>query len=199
MKNTMHCNNTSDIASIFTAQRTRKLELKLKRKEGDILYADGPDTDKVVREATEQCLAIRGPCEGHALRLLRVLANIDEIGLELINNGFALEIKYLDAAGGRGAKPVSVGGEDEGVDGVTSLERVQVLAIVEIPQHRDAVLATRSSQRSIGGNGDSVNVTSVAVVVGAQLALGKLPDLDYFVPTTGDNDRVAGVRAESNT
>ena len=55
----------------------------------------------------------------------------------------ALKIKDLDAGRGRSAEPVAVGREDEGVDDVAGLERVQVLALVEIPKHGDTVLATR--------------------------------------------------------
>ena len=52
-----------------------------------------------------------------------------------------------------------------------------MLAVVEVPEHGDAVLASRGSKRTIGGDGESVDVAGVAVVVGLQLALGELPDL----------------------
>jgi hypothetical protein len=52
-----------------------------------------------------------------------------------------------------------------------------VLALVEVPQHGDTVLSTGGGERSIGRNGEGVDVTSVAVVVGLQLALVELPDL----------------------
>jgi hypothetical protein len=52
-----------------------------------------------------------------------------------------------------------------------------VLALVEIPEHGDAVASTGSAEGTIGGDGDSVDVTGVSDVVGAKLALGKLPDL----------------------
>lgn len=60
---------------------------------------------------------------------------------------------------------------------ITSFQRVKMLSIVQVPQHSDAVLSTRSGQGTIGGNGDSVDVASVTVVVCSQLALGELPDL----------------------
>jgi hypothetical protein len=53
-----------------------------------------------------------------------------------------------------------------------------VLAVVKVPKHGDTVLSSGGSERSIGGNGEGVDVTSVAVVVGLELALGKLPDLE---------------------
>ena len=53
----------------------------------------------------------------------------------------ALEIEDFDAGGCCCAEPVAVGGEDEGVDDVTGLEGVEVLALVEVPKHGDAVLS----------------------------------------------------------
>lgn len=52
-----------------------------------------------------------------------------------------------------------------------------MLPIVQVPQHGDAVLSTRSGQGAVRGNGDSVDISSVTVVVCSQLALGELPDL----------------------
>jgi hypothetical protein len=53
-----------------------------------------------------------------------------------------------------------------------------VLALVKVPEHGDAVLATGSSEGAIGRDGDGVDGTSVAVVVGLELELLELPDLD---------------------
>jgi len=53
-----------------------------------------------------------------------------------------------------------------------------VLSVVEVPKHGDTVLSSGGSERTIGGNGDGVDVTGVSVVVGSELALGELPDLD---------------------
>ena len=89
----------------------------------------------------------------------------------------ALEIEDFDAGRGSCAQPVPVGREDEGVDDVASLEGVEVLALVEVPKHRDTVLSARGRERTIGRNRDSVDVASVAVVVGLQLELLELPDL----------------------
>jgi hypothetical protein len=52
-----------------------------------------------------------------------------------------------------------------------------VLALVQVPEHGDTVLATGGSEGTVGGDGDGVDVTSVAIVVGLQLELGKFPDL----------------------
>lgn len=142
---------------------------------GDDLY-DGPDTNAVVRKTREQGLAIGRPSERQALWALEVVVR-ERVWLEFIDDRLGLEVKDLDARRGRRAEPVTVRGEDERVDNVTSLERVEVLAIVEVPKHGDAVFATGSGERSIGGDGEGVDVTGVAVVVGLELALVELPDL----------------------
>ena len=52
-----------------------------------------------------------------------------------------------------------------------------MLALVEIPEHGDTILATRGSKGTIGRNRDGVDVAGVAVVVGLELELGEFPDL----------------------
>lgn len=63
------------------------------------------------------------------------------------------------------------------MDLVVGVKRVQVLGLVEVPQHGGAVLATGSAERAIGGDGDGVDVASVADVVGLQLARRQFPNL----------------------
>lgn len=53
-----------------------------------------------------------------------------------------------------------------------------MLSIVEIPEHGDAVLATGGGERAIRGDGDGVDVSGVTSVVGLELALRELPDLE---------------------
>jgi hypothetical protein len=63
------------------------------------------------------------------------------------------------------------------VDLVTSGERVKVLGLVQVPEHGGSVLATGSAKRTIGGDGDGVNVAGVADVVGLDTARSELPNL----------------------
>lgn len=63
------------------------------------------------------------------------------------------------------------------MDLVVGVEGVEVLALVEIPEHGGAVLATGSAEGSIGRDGDGVDVAGVADVVGLELAAGELPNL----------------------
>jgi len=159
---------------------------------------NGPDADNVIRETTEQGLTICRPSQRNALRLTGVLSNLNKVRLKLIDNRLALEIEDLDATGGGSAEPVAVGAEDQGVDNIAGFQGVQVLAVVEVPKHSDAILTTGGGEGTIRGDGNGVDIAGVAVVVGAELALAKLPDLDNLVPTARDNHGVQGVRAETN-
>lgn len=52
-----------------------------------------------------------------------------------------------------------------------------MLSLVEVPQHGDSVLSSRGAEGPIGRDGDGGDVSGVAVVSRAELALGELPDL----------------------
>ena len=138
---------------------------------------DTPGADLIVGVTGEQGLAIGGPGEGDALGLAGLLADLDVLGLELVNLGLLLKVEDDDGRGGGGAEPVAVGGEDKGVDLVTGGERVQVLGLVQVPEHGGTVLATGGAERAIGGDGDGVDVTGVTDVVSLDTAGGELPDL----------------------
>jgi hypothetical protein len=63
------------------------------------------------------------------------------------------------------------------VDLVAGVEGVEVLGLVEVPQHGGSVLAAGGAQGSVGGDGDGVDVAGVTDVVGLQAAGRELPDL----------------------
>lgn len=143
---------------------------------------NAPGTDDVVGVASEQGLAIGAPGEGHALGVTGVLgAGGLELRLELVDLGLLLEVEDDDAGGGGSAQPVAVGGEDQRVDLVVGVQGVEVLGLVQVPQHGGTVLATGGAQRAIGRDGDGVDVTGVANVVSLQLAGGELPDLSEYI------------------
>merc|ERR1719495_1484885 len=71
-----------------------------------------------------------------------------------------------------------------------------MLPIVQVPQHRLGVLTARSTQRTVRTHGHSVQVACMTNVVGLQLAVGQIPDLDILVPTSGDNDGILIVGRE---
>lgn len=141
------------------------------------LDGDDPDADEVVGVTGKEGLAIGGPGEGLSLGLASLLGQLVEVGLEVVDDRLGLEVEDLDRRGGGSTEPVTVGGEDKGVDDVSGLKGVEVLAVVEVPEHDNAVLATGGSEGSVGGDGEGVDVTGVAEVVGLELALGELPNL----------------------
>jgi len=144
------------------------------------LITNGPDADEAILVTSKESLAISRPGQGDSLGRVRLLADVGELRLELIDNGLGLQVPDLDAGRGGSAQPVAVGREDQGVDNVIALalQRVQVLALVEVPEHGDTIASTGSAEGTIGGDSDGVNVPGVSDVVGAQLALGELPDLE---------------------
>lgn len=89
----------------------------------------------------------------------------------------ALKIENFDTTGSGCTEPIAVRGEDQGINNISSLKRVQMFALVEIPEHCDAIFTTRCSKGAVRRNRDGVDVSSVPIVVGFQFELGKLPDL----------------------
>lgn len=126
-----------------------------------------PDTDVSIGVTSVEGVSVGRPSEGEGLRGLAKsgVEVLDVLG-ELGNNALALQIPDLDGGVGGGAQPVSVGGEDEGVDGVSSIEGVQVLALIEIPKAGSSVSTTRSTERTVWADSASVQVTSVSDEVG---------------------------------
>ena len=160
--------------------------------------ADGPDADNVVRVASVERRTVRRPLEGRAVRLLGLLANRRELRDEFVNDGLGLEVPDLDAGLGRRAQPVAVRGEAQAVDDVTRIEGVQALPFTEVPKHGDAILTAGGAQGSVRRDGDGVDVASVTNEVGANLAVGEVPDLHELIPTAGHDDRVGGDRGEAD-
>ena len=146
------------------------------------------DTDQVVGVSSKQIRSISGPSEGRAVGGEGVLSRRGILNLQLNHEALGLKIPDLDALSGGGAKPIAVRGEHEGVDDVTRLQRIEALALSEVPQHGNAVLAAGSAQGSIGGDGHRIQVAGVAHEVGAQSAVGQRPDLDQLVPASGNDD-----------
>jgi len=153
--------------------------------EGDL-----PDADQVVGVTGEERLSIGGPGEGGAGRSLGFGVGGENFRLELVHDDLSFQIPDFDGGAGGGAEPISVGREGEGVDSVSAIERVKMFALVEIPEHCLAVLATRSAKGTVGRHSHRVQVTSVTDVIRLQLAVGQVPHLDEFVPSGGDDDGV---------
>ena len=91
---------------------------------------------------------------------------------------------------------IPVRGEHQRVNDVMVLQGVEMLVVSEVPEHGLAVLAAAGAQGAVGAEGDGVKVPGVANVVGLQLAVGQVPDLDVLVPPSRDNDGIGVVRRE---
>merc|ERR1719385_88810 len=154
-----------------------------------------PDTDEVVGVSGEEGLTVSGPGQRQTLRRGSP-GTAGNLGLEFVDGVLALQVPDLDGGAGRGAQPVPVGGEAEAVDGVPVVQGVQVLPVIQVPQHGLSVLAARGAEGSVGGHGDGVQVAGVPDVLGLQLAVGQVPNLDVFVPAGRDNDGVLVVGGE---
>jgi hypothetical protein len=146
------------------------------------------DSDEVISVTSEKSGTVGGPGEASAMGHLGVLAHGGKVKLDLVNHALGLQVPDLDGLGGGGAQPVTVGGEHQGVDHITGIKRVKSLALGKVPKDGGTVLATGSAQRTIGGDGDSVQVSGVTLKVGAELAVGKRPDLDELVPASRHDD-----------
>jgi hypothetical protein len=85
------------------------------------------------------------------------------------------------------------------MDKGTSLQGVEVLGLVQVPEHDNTVLTGGGTEGTIGGDGNSVDITVVTNKVGTELHLGKIPDLNNLVPTTGNDERVGRVGRETDT
>jgi len=169
---------------------------------GCLSAGDLPDTDKVVSVPCEQCLSVSGPGQGDAVWWLCLAAQGDDLGFQVINNRFGFQVPDLDAWSGSSTQPVSVGAEAQGVDHhwhTISGQGVQVFALIEIPKHSHAIFTTWGTQRAIWWNSDSVEESMVTNMVCLDAAVGQIPYLDQFVPSTRNNDWVLGVWWESYT
>lgn len=123
-----------------------------------------------------------------------LLTQLSKFRTEFVNEGLGFEIPNLDTGGSGSTEPVTVGGEGKSVDVSVSFKRVEVLGFSQVPEHDNTVLTSRGTERTIGGDSDSVDVTVVTNEVGAELQLGKIPNLDNLIPTTRDDERVGRVR-----
>lgn len=136
-----------------------------------------PSTDLVVRVTSEQSLAVSAPGQRDTLGLTALLALLDVLGLELVNLALLLEVEDADAGAGGSAEPVAVRRENEGVDLVSGVEGVEVLGLVEVPEHGGAVLTAGRAEGAVGRDGDGVDVAGVTDVVGLETAGSEFPDL----------------------
>jgi len=153
------------------------------------------DVDVTVGGTGEQGVAISRPLQGHAPR---DAALRDGLGGQLIENTLVLQIPDLDGSVRGSAEPVVLRREAHGVDRGVSIQGVQMLTVVDIPQHGGTVLTTGTAEGTIRRDRDGVKHTSVTSQVGFQLAVIQVPDLDELIPAAGHDQRVLGGRGEAD-
>ena len=61
----------------------------------------------------------------------------------------ALKVKDLYTRRRSSAQPVTVGREDQSVDHIARLQRIEVFTLVQVPKHGDAILTTGGSEGAI--------------------------------------------------
>lgn len=126
-----------------------------------------PNSNDTISVTRVQSRPISTPCQRDTVRGLSLLRTLWEVWLELIHNSLRLQIPNLDDTLSGSAQPVTVGTEAQGVDDVPSIQRVETLALCQIPEHGGAVLASRGAEGTIWGDGDGVDVAGVSDQVGA--------------------------------
>jgi hypothetical protein len=146
----------------------------------------GVDTNEVVSVTSEKSGTIGGPGKASANRDLSIFGLF---GAKSVDNNLGFQIPNLDTVVSGSTEPVTVGRKDEAIDNLTGIERVETLALVQVPKHGSVVLTTRSGQGAIGRDTDSVEVSSVSDKVVAELAVGKVPDLHKTIPTGRNDER----------
>ena len=63
------------------------------------------------------------------------------------------------------------------MDLVAGSQGVQMLGLVEVPEHGGSVFSARSAEGAVGGDGDGVDVAGMADMVGLNAAGGEFPNL----------------------
>lgn len=159
---------------------------------------DDVSADNVIGVTGIEDGAIRGPAERDALSGESLLADGALGELDGVKADLGLEIPDVDGGGSSSTEPVTDGGEDEVVDDLTSLKGVEVLALVDVPEHGGTVLTTGGTERAIGGDSDGVDITGVTDKGVAEVEVLHVPDLNNVVPTSRNEGRGIGVGGEAD-
>lgn len=147
------------------------------------------DTDVVVCEAGEQNVAVLVPGQGGAANGgSSLLIGVDRGNLDVSNELLRGEIQNLDALLGTDDQPVLLGSEEDNVHGAVHLLLSEELALDEVPNDNEAVLATRGQEGGLRDHGERVDLSLVAdkgVLKSHSLVV---PHLDCLVPGGADNN-----------
>ncbi|GIX64498.1 sorbitol dehydrogenase [Babesia caballi] len=161
-------------------QRIRALALELrvlfKSSAGNVVVVlvDLVDVDVAVGGASEERVTLLVPAERYAP------GKADLFGLlagDFCEHVLVLQVPDLDHLVGGDTEPVVARREAERVDGRAGLEQVQAVAVLHVPEARDAVFAARGAQRAVGGNRGGGDGAFVARQVELEVAGGQFPHL----------------------
>jgi len=153
--------------------------------------------DVTVRLTREQSVTVSAPGKRHPGRetsLVLLLLRRED----LLLNALVLQIPNLDGLIRRSDQPVVLRGEGKVVDRGGGVQGVQVLAIVDIPEHGGTVLTSRRAEGTVRRDGDRVDRGAVAREVVAELAVVQVPHLDELVPTARNDQWLLGRRREAH-
>merc|ERR1712187_730108 len=104
------------------------------------------DVDIAIGGPCEQGVAIRTPGERDAPRdaaLRRVC------GAQLVQDILVLKVPNLDRGVRGRAEPVVLRAEGQRVDRAAGIQGVEVLPVVDVPEHRGAILTARGAERAV--------------------------------------------------
>lgn len=174
--------------------------------DGLVRLFDLPSSNNVICESSKKILSVKAPSNRNSSRRGRetresLLGLAEEAGGALIESGdeiSLLKIPNLDSFVGRSDEPVVIGGKGEGVDGVSSIEGVEQLLVVDVPKMSKSVLATRGTERSVGRDGDGVDVSGVSSKDGLLLELMGIKDSDSLVTSSRDKEGLVSRGREAN-
>lgn len=159
-----------------------------------------PDADLAISVAREKSRAVSRPSKGETIGDFATLDS-GEFGAEIINNGLAEEIPDFDGGLGSSAEPVTVRAEHKGVDDVSSFQRVEMLRLIQIPQHNGAILSTGRTKAAVRREGNGIDVLAMTNMVDGKSrgSRSHVPNFDKLVPSTGDNQGAGTIRGETDS
>jgi len=102
---------------------------------------------------------------------------------------FVFEVPNFDGILGSNAEPIFIGAEGESIDKSFSVKAGKLLALVEVPEESISVLSTGSTERTVRGNSNMINITSMPIKLPREFPV-RVPDFDELIKSAGDNGAV---------
>jgi len=157
-------------------KRTRNSARPGRRKylKSQFMSKEGERERTVISISTKQSLSISTPSQTETVI---ILLSLSFKRFQLFDDTLALQIPNHDTTARGSTKPVSSRRETQCVNLIFGFKGVEMFWIVEVPEHGCAVFSAWSTERAIGGDGDGVDVSGVAVVISAEFAFGQFPNL----------------------